>query len=209
MKEKENIAHFVIVGAWNKYILTQEWVANYLLTGEQNIQMQIPVNMDASLKFITNDLSLCVLKDRFELSVINRIEPVFRRATSIIRTMVRLLPHTPVSSFGINSTFSCSGEEVGDRINFVASDIGLLAAKEMPLQMQSIMRCVKMSDNCFLNLNLHRDENTQEVIFDFNYNYNLRSLPEVSSILGEDDDILLRKRDNILSIFKDVYGFIE
>lgn len=96
MKEKENISHFVILGSWNKYILTQDWVKNYLLPNEESIQIQIPVNMDASLKFVTKDLTVSIVKDRFELSVINKSEPIIRKATAIVREIVRLLPHTPV-----------------------------------------------------------------------------------------------------------------
>lgn len=209
MKEKENIPHFVILGSWNKYILTQDWVKNYLLSDEESIQIQIPLNMDASLKFATKDLTVCIIKDRFELCIINKSEPIIRKATSIIREVVRLLPHTPVLSFGINSTFFCSVTEAGNRINFNTSDIELLATKDMPLQMQSILRCVKISDNCFLNLSLQRDENTQEVVFDFNFNYNIKSLIDIASILGDDDDILLCKRNDMMSILKEVYSFTE
>lgn len=209
MKEKENISHFVILGSWNKYILTQDWVKNYLLPDEESIQIQIPVNMDASLKFVTKDLTVSIVKDRFELSVIKKSEPVIRKATAIVRAVVRLLPHTPVLSFGVNSTFSCSATEASGKIDFNNSDIELLTAKGMPLQMQSILRCVKVSDNCFLNLTLQRDENTQEVTLDFNFNYNIKSMIEVSSILGDDDDILLRKRKDMISILKDVYNFTD
>lgn len=206
MKEKENIAHFVIVGAWNKYILTQEWVANNLLVGEQSMQMQIPINMDASLKFITKDLSISIINDRFELSIINRTEPIFRKATNIIRAIVRLLPHTPVHSFGINSIFYCSIEEAGDSVQFNGSDIELLAAMGMPLQSQSVTRCLKMSDSNFLNLIIHRDENVKEVVFDFNYKYVIKSLPEVASILGDDDNILSEKRKQMENILNNVYS---
>lgn len=206
MKEKDNIAHFVIVGTWNKYILTQEWVANNLLVGEQNVQMQIPINMDASLKFITKDLSISIIKDRFELSIINRIEPIFRKATNIIRTIVRLLPHTPVYSFGINSTFYCSIEEAGDSVQFNGSDIELLAAMGMPLQSQSVTRCLKMSDSNFLNLTIHRDEIVKEVVFDFNYNYIIKSLPEIAFILGDNDNIIIEKREHIKNILNNIYS---
>ena len=209
MKEKENISHFVILGSWNKYILTQDWVKNYLLPNEESIQIQIPVNMDASLKFVTKDLTVSIVKDRFELSVINKSEPIIRKATAIVREIVRLLPHTPVFSFGVNSTFYCSTTEASGKIDFKDSDIELLAVKGMPLQMQSTLRCVKVSDNCFLNLTLQRDENTQEVTLDFNFNYNIKSMIEVSSILGDDDDILLHKRKDMISILKDVYNFTE
>ena len=209
MKENENISHFVILGSWNKYILNQDWVKNYLLPNEESIQIQIPVNMDASLKFVTKDLTVSIVKDRFELSVINKSEPIIRKATAIVREIVRLLPHTPVFSFGVNSTFYCSTTEASGKIDFKDSDIELLAVKGMPLQMQSTLRCVKVSDNCFLNLTLQRDENTQEVTRDFNFNYNIKSMIEVSSILGDDDDILLHKRKDMISILKDVYNFTD
>lgn len=205
MKEKD-IVHFVIVGAWNKYILSQDWVSNNLFVGEQSLQMQIPVNMDASLKFMTNDLSICIVKDRLELSVINRTDPVFKKATNILRTIVRLLPHTPVFSFGINSTFYCSIEEVGDSVPFNYSDIELLASMGLPLQMQSITRCLKTSDNNLLNLSIHRDENVKEVVFDFNFNYNLKSLLDVATILGDEDTIMIDKREQMKSILRNVYA---
>lgn len=206
MKEKDGVIHFAIVGLWNKYILTQEWVKNNLLPDEETIQMQIPINMDASLKFITKDLTISIVKDRLELSVITRTEPIFRKATNIIRTIVRLLPHTPVYSFGVNSTFYGSIEEVGDSVQFNCSDIELLAMMGLPLQMQSVTRCLKISDSNFLNLSLHRDENTKEIVFDFNYSYVLKSLPDIASILGDNDNILIERREQMMTILRNVYN---
>lgn len=209
MKEKENIADVVILGAWNKYILSPDWVKNNLFPDEESIQFQLPLNIDASLKFTTNDLTLGIIKDRFEFSLIHKTEPVLRKTASILRILARLLPHTPIVSIGINNLYVCSLEEAVGHVDFEAPDIKRLAAHGTPLQMQGFMRQMKIKNHCVLNLRVQRDENAQEVVFDFNYDYSLNGLSEVPSILGDEDDILWQKRLEMQSILREVYGFTE
>ena len=66
VKEKENISHFVILGSWNKYILTQDWVKNYTIvvgmTGENDktyhyYAAQFSKNQDGKYKY-KNAISL-------------------------------------------------------------------------------------------------------------------------------------------------------
>ena len=65
----------IIVGAWNKYVLTEEWVRTNILpqTEYSNVSVEIPMNVDGSLKFNTKDFSFYIITDKLVFIVNNII----------------------------------------------------------------------------------------------------------------------------------------
>lgn len=51
MKElSEGVNTIVVVGSWNKAILSQEWVAKYLLDGSSSMKIEYPLTYSHSFR---------------------------------------------------------------------------------------------------------------------------------------------------------------
>ena len=186
----------VIVGAWNRAILSQDWVINNLLSGYQNVKVEYPINILGSLKFSTDDFTFFIFGDRLTFKALNNKEQTYRAIISIARQLLRLLSHTPINALGINFVFK--SEKIASIFNSIIDTRVLTDTIEHEIISQELIRSFDLGKSLILNLKFHIDNSTS--VIDFNFNYNVQKSLDVINIFGDSDDVIIEKKKYSLLI---------
>lgn len=201
MKFKLEYSPLVIIGFWNKAILSPNWVSRYIFP-KKEIHVEFPINnSNASLKFNVDGISLNVIDQRLLFSIKEPSDQSFELIGTTAMSLCRSLPHTPVSSFGINHIFESSIEEIRDGNLFDLVDRSLVDDGGYDVQCIKIGRTIKFAD-CILNLSLSKKETT--IVYDFNYHYDISSIEEF--IQKFDPQNILHKKEDAIKFLDEIYG---
>jgi hypothetical protein len=172
----------VIAGQWNSRIFTPPWAANNLF---KNKLVQVEMGVGPGVQFFklsANDLVIIPKDESLIFAPSKLSDAVLRQAEVTAARAAELLPHTPVSAWGINFGFeeeSISPElsglfQFGDTQHL--SDASLATAGE-----RSILRKLTTSSGVELNLRLTLDDG--KLLFHFNFNHKVNSAASVKEAL--------------------------
>lgn len=203
MEEKlQNINHIVVVGAWNQAILTEKWVKVNILNDVENYTIEYPISGSGSLRYVTDDFSFHILPGRLLVSLNKATEHASMKAVEYARRILRLLVHTPVEAMGINFVFERDGRcKVFDAL----SDTEALAASVgKPAKSVEITRHFPLGEKETLNFTVA--QKGDKSVFNFNFDFKAHSPLDVINAFGDEDDIIVRKRQAAMKIVGDVYG---
>lgn len=165
--EKENKA-LVIVGSWNKYILTEEWVSKFLLSGDKIESIEYPLNYDGSLKFNTKELIFFIAENRFIFIPKDYSDEVYNKIHQIVSKLVDNLPHTPITAFGINFGFEVNENETLDSLFSINDN---LETENLKLINASIARAYSYNDSK-LNFKIIKENTNYKLSFNFHFDVN-------------------------------------
>lgn len=203
MEEKVlNINHIVVVGSWNLAILTEKWVRDNILYDVKNFTIEYPISGSGSLRYVTDDFLFYILQGRLLVSLNKATEHASMKAVEYTRRILRLLVHTPVEAMGINFIF----EREGQCKAFVGiSDTEALATSVgIPAKSMEVTRHFSLSERETLNFTVTQKDDKS--IFNFNFDFKVNSPLDVINVIGDEDDIVVRKRQAAKKIVDDVYG---
>ncbi len=186
MIEIKEIKHLVAVGAWNNAIFTPEWMKKFILSDYENINVEVPIAFNNSLRYTTEDFVFAIVNSRLEIMIKNNAQ----NAISCLRGILQKLIHTPIIGFGINFKFDAKKSELDEGLwksFFVDSPLLKLNESFYPLE-NSTTAVFKISDNNKLRLNVIKNQD-ESISFDFNYDYQVKSAQELMEVLGPDDNL--------------------
>ena len=198
----DNINHIVVVGAWNTAILTEEWVKNNILQDVENYTIEYPIAGSGSLKYSTEDFSFYIVLGHLYFSVKKDSEVASRRTIEYARRLFRLLVHTPINAMGINFVF--------EEQNHCTVFDGLVDTRDLAqtigksLTKTEINRHFKINDCESLNFKITQTDDKTE--YNFNFDYKTNSPLDIVNIFGDEDDILLKKKQEAIDIISTVYN---
>ena len=179
----------VIVGAWNRAILSQEWVMQNLLSEEKNVKIEYPINSIGSLRFSTEDFSFFVLGERLVFKALNNKEQTYKNIVAIARQLLRLLSHTPINAMGINFVYkSEQALTIFDSIGDTRKLVDLIGHE---IKVQELTRSFSIDET--LTLNLKIQSTNSESIIDFNFNYSVKTPIDVINVFGDTDNIIINR----------------
>lgn len=94
--------NIVLMGGWNRNIITPQWVASSLANVEE-VGFQLAID-DPTFPFriLFDDYVLTVRADRLQLHSHIVSADRFSGAATLAHHLLELLPHTPISALGIN-----------------------------------------------------------------------------------------------------------
>lgn len=201
MEELHNdVSNLVIVGAWNRDIFTPDWVKENLLDG-QDFQVLFPMNSLNSLKFdVVTKYSFAINMNRLEFQLHDGSEGASREMIATARKLLRCLVHTPIATFGVNFVFK------SDRMGLLN---GLSHTEEIKEQLTAevesseVTRVFKLGQGKVLNFKVV--QKGADTYFDFNYSYNVKNAQNLLDVIGDDDDIIIKKRQVSEDILNMVY----
>ncbi len=202
MIEINEIKHLVAVGAWNNAIFTPEWMKKFILSDYSNINVEVPIAFNNSLRFTTEDFVFAIVNSRLEIMIKNNPQ----NAISCLRGILQKLIHTPIIGFGINFKFHTNKSELNDELwksFFVDSPLLKLNKEFSPLE-NSTTALFKISDNNKLRLNIIKNQD-ESVSFDFNYDYLVRSAQELMDVLGPDDNLFINLHEKTTSLLNNYF----
>lgn len=110
MKFDEPFDALVIVGGWNRYIFTPDWIQRYLLPEEQ-VEMKIQFPQGFNAQFVSPQISskkvrILLQGNRLNFSPVKNEDENFDRIQELALQLAGHLPHTPVSGYGVNFLFT-------------------------------------------------------------------------------------------------------
>ena len=202
MNELHNdVSNLVIVGSWNKDIFTPDWVKEYLLDG-QDFQVLFPMNSLNSLKFdIVTKYSFAINLNRLEFQLHDSSDEASRDMIATARKLLRCLVHTPIASFGVNFVFKSDQQGLLNGISHTEEIKEHLTAE---VESTEVTRVFNVGQGKVLNFKVV--QRGTDTFFDFNYSYNVRNVQNLINVLGDDDDIIIKKRQESIGILNSVYG---
>lgn len=197
----QNINSIVVVGAWNIAIFTQQWVRENILRTEDYPQFSVeyPLNVLNSLRFSTDKFSFCIAEGRLVFTLLTNSEEAAKDAIATLRTICQKLPHTPVRALGINFAFEA---DKNIDINSSLPHTQELITSIGNIKSTNITRSFSISDNETLNFKVVSDEKT---IYDFNYDYQVKRITDITDIIADDDNIINSKKENSLILLESIY----
>jgi hypothetical protein len=196
-----NVSNLVIVGSWNKDIFTPEWVKEYLLDG-QDFQVLFPMNSLNSLRFDVNTkYSFAINLNRLEFQLHDSSDGASREMIATARKLLRCLVHTPITSFGVNFVYKSERQGL---LNGISNTDMIKEYLKAEVDSTEVTRVFKLGQGKVLNFKVV--QKGAETFFDFNYSYNVKNAQNLLNVLGDDDEIVIRKRKDSEDILKSVYG---
>lgn len=188
----QNVDTLVVVGSWNKYIFSEEWVIANILGEGVRYTIQYPLNALGSLKFSLENVTFYIFGDRLLFQLNNDLELSYREIIRTARKIFQKLIHTPVTALGVNFIYQTS-DSLG-MLNQLPKNEDLVKAIGHDISSSELSRTFKLSEYETLNFKVEqKDENAN--IFNFNFDFGIKSLSEALNIIGDDDDLILRKRN--------------
>lgn len=197
----QNFDTLVVVGSWNKYIFSENWIVENILGEGVRYSIQYPLNAIGSLKFSLENISFCIFGERLVFQLNNNSENAYREIVKIARKIFQKLIHTPVTALGVNFVYS-SNETLCELDNLPQSS-NLIQTLGYDIISSQLTRTFKISEQETLNLKTELKEHN--IIYDFNFNYNITSLSNVLDIIGDKDDLILEKREITNKVTSTVY----
>lgn len=188
----QNVDTLVVVGSWNKYIFSEEWVIANILGEGVRYTIQYPLNALGSLKFSLENVTFYIFGDRLLFQLNNDLDLSYREIIRTARKIFQKLIHTPVTALGVNFIYQTS-DNLG-MLNQLPKNEDLVKAIGHDISSSELSRTFKLSENETLNFKVEqKDKNAN--IFNFNFDFGIKSLLEALNIIGDDDDLILRKRN--------------
>ena len=198
MKLLNEYPALVILGNWNNAIFSPEWVAKYLLLDE-SMQVDIPINVNGSLRFSNSDLRFFIVENKLHITVINIDDAIYTRIGKIALSLANYLPHTPVSNFGLNFNFEATTEEI--EVPYTMTDIVKIESFGFSTDSQLLTRSFKKDD---YTLNFTISKKDEKILFNFNYHFDITTLLNFKEKF--ESDSLLTYKAYALSLLADIYS---
>ena len=195
------ISTIVIVGTWNKAIFTPEWIKENILSDIEyfNINVPFPTNNN-SLKFSTDSYSFCVIGDRLVFEIIKPYELTYLSVIKNLRTILRLLLHTPVFAFGVN--FSFESNTSNSLMTDLDDDRLFNCVNSIPKE-KKVTFTFPLTSSETLNFSITSDNNI--IRYNYNFDYKIKNTIDIVNII-EDDAFISQKKEFAMKILSERYN---
>lgn len=200
MKISNGTWNLVLAGKWNRYLLSPQWVGKNIFC-EPELQVEFALNLELPPRYTSKEKSIRFVpaEDKVIFYPLNQSDQCLSAVEKLADKLLELLPHTPISAFGINFGFI---EEANTKLYeyFNISDNGQLGNFDCVLKETSITRAFSFQGK---DLNLTMKLNGNKVNFGFNFHYPVKSVTEARNNLK--GNILINKKyaeDLLASVYK-------
>lgn len=159
----------VVRGAWNRAILTPQWVARNVFGLPENtpIQIEVPMDMHAPWRLKHNGVALVAGSPLLEAVAESPEYQTLDRARKYCLQAIRELPKTPFAAVGVNIRFAATETPEGVAHLVAARLDDVLADADCRIQSYYTRRTVDFRDGV-INLEIGIGEGGQlDVVFNF------------------------------------------
>lgn len=199
LKPKTEGWTLVVVGAWNTRIFTPEWVGRALFESGE-LTTEVGFTPGQSILRYTHEGVIVIPRDERVIVGVKETgaEPL-RRAEDVVLRLLTMLPHTPVTAFGVNLSFREARPKPDLTEIFRATDHGRLASKYEVGRIE-LVRTLQVEGGA-LNLKHAFDDGRVEI--DFNFHHPATTAAQVAERLR---GLTERYRMVAAGILEEVYG---
>ena len=203
MKIIDGSCSLVIVGKWNRYLLTPEWVGKNLFH-EETIEVEFPINRpDLAPRYKTKDNIMflpAVHRCQF-IAPEPYDDKILEKICVYSKKLIEILNHTPVSALGINLGFEASIDEFENIELFSLSDSDALIDEDYVTKTIEIKRQFEINEK-LVNLSITKTPDT--ISFDFNYHTDIDDTKNFTDLLS--DDQMKKNKNESIKMLSLVYN---
>ena len=179
MKIKEESCIIVLLGNWNKYILSPGWSAKNIFN-EPGLGVEIALDLGLPPRYTSEQshVKMIPTEDNVTFVALQHDDECLQKMESLAYELVSKLSYTPVRAFGVNFSFSDQANKNDLLGLFKFSDTELLSNFGSQFTFNSVRRRLIVENR---TLNLAISNKGDEVFFDFNFHYSVSGTSEVMS----------------------------
>ncbi|MDE0396623.1 MAG: hypothetical protein OXL96_02340 [Candidatus Poribacteria bacterium] len=195
----------VIVGGWNRYIFTQDWIKRYLFP-EEEFKIDMLVSQDFNAQFISprmlsKEVEILFQENRLNFNPVENNNENLDRIQGIALQLADYLPHTPVTGYGVNFLFTES-EISDDLINLIRPrDLEKIEQFGGSLTGEQYNRHLMLNGR-ILNTIIRLEG--ESVDFDLNFHFNIRNLVEFKAGISEIS--ILELKQEAIQFITEIYS---
>jgi hypothetical protein len=199
--------NIVVAGLWNTAIFSPQWIGGRLkeLFGYTHISMEFVADQRGTqVTFLTDRFSVIPQPSALVVAMKQIDDESLSWAERLVEDILRTLPHTPVSAFGVNFAFT-DETLTPDLVSlFRLSDDERLAGNNYKTKSLSIQRSIQL-DDAKLNATLTTsDDNLLSVLL--NFHHDVVKAEEAWTLLS---GRTLQYKARGLTFLEHVYGLTE
>ena len=197
MKLNKDFSTLVIVGGWNRFIFTLNWVGKYLLPNEQ---LTLELNPQTfAVRISSKDVRIALQENKLSFIPVENRDNNFDRIQEIALHLADHLPHTPVSGYGVNFLFS--GPRNDNLRNLIKpEDLSRIEEFGASLNSEKYTRRLTLKDR---TLNFSIELKDSEAIFDFNFHFSISDLTEFKGKIC--DSPILELKQEAVNFMAEIY----
>lgn len=168
MRFRDDPFDVVLVGRWNPFIFSPEWVKQYLRSTETPVIVAFPIgDPSAPVRITFDDIAFFPGQSRLEIRPESRSIHKADAAMKVAIKILELLPHTPISAVGVNFRLedSIAPDQVYSCFSFY--DNQRISADKYTIRETTLTRQYRLSDGSLLNLQIVYSP--ERVIMEFNF----------------------------------------
>lgn len=163
----------VLIGSWNRSILTPDWIAESVLRlpvgGGGSLEMELMVEPPFMLRMRSPDAVMTVGSGRVQLTANTADEQGMASALELARSLLRALPETPITALGMN--FGFRSEALHERIRQPLFEAAAFVGGDGELQARMIVT-KRRGDGALVNITV--DASTPVPACEVNFHLPLR-----------------------------------
>ncbi len=200
MKPINEMSNINIIGKWNPYIFTPDWMKQNILKTET---VMVEYNMDnKQTRFVGDKFFIYPDPDKIIVDFFEMTNESMSLAEEAAVLILEKLPHTPINAVGVNYVFLVE-EAPKVLINmFQLDDEVLLREKGATYDTIEIKRPIIMKDS-LINLSLLFDKQNNSVRIHLNFHKNVSNTHDASLFLK---NRMVSMHQEALTILAKVYG---
>lgn len=194
LKDEFNL--LVIVGGWNCYIFNKEWIGRFLLPKEK---LEMELSLEGSQRISSENVRIELQKNRLNFIPRNNKTQTYELIEELAVKVADYLPHTPVTSCGVNFVFETESDEFLNGLlktddNKRLSDFGANIIKNQ------LRHRITVDE---LDLIITISENDSKLHFDFNFHFDIENLTAFKDKIADNNVLKLKQR--AVDLMKNVY----
>lgn len=189
----------VLVGAWNKSIFSPEWVSKFLLPNEKTFTVELSLNIDASPRISCENIRIWAIGNKLNFTLRDTKDETFELIQNLAIKTADYLPHTPVTSFGINFIFENDVNENLSEI-FKLNDTKRLIEFGASIETKQLKHSIIIEEK-LINFTVSIDS---IIKFELNFHFNISNLIEFKELIISNNILDLKRM--ALSIMREVYS---
>lgn len=198
MKNVIDSSNIVIVGNWNKYILSPDWIAKNVFMAEK-IQVEFSMNYDLPPRYTHENIRIVTDNDKVIFYALDHSDDALSKIEIMIKKLLGILVHTPVRAFGINFSY-LEETHVADLSDlFLIGDNTKISDNKAVISNYTINRALDYKDS---NFSFSMGYNLKDINFSFNFHYNVTKTEDIVSQIG---GLSLKNKKISIDFIKNIY----
>ncbi len=104
MKVIDDKINLIIIGKWNRYILSPAWISKNLFHNK-TIEIEVGIDLDLPPRYTHENVRIIPTQNAVNFFALKYDDLVLTRIENMVYELTTILEHTPVRAYGINFGF--------------------------------------------------------------------------------------------------------